>query len=128
MLGPRPVEVCAWRIPFVRCYFPALPWLPQEDFELLVPAERTVQLAYQESCAYTDFVADSQRSSRVIPCDRLGLTRRRGHVFDGDPARLKLLPQKAAFFYRVTSRWGIFGGAFLVQQFGARQPGEVRRD
>src|SRR6267143_1232465 len=51
-----------------------------------VPAERTVQLAYPESCAYTDFAADSQRSSRVIQCDRLGLTRRRGHVFDGNLA------------------------------------------
>ena len=59
---------------------------PQEDFELFVLAEGTVQLASPESCAYTDSAADSQRSSRVILFDRLGLTRRRGHVFDGNPS------------------------------------------
>src|SRR5260370_2623092 len=72
MSGPRPREVWAWRIPSDRCYFPALLPLPQEDFELFVLAERTVQLASPESCAYTDFAADSQRSSRIIHCDPAG--------------------------------------------------------
>src|SRR5216684_7016994 len=45
---------------------------PQEDFELFVLAERTVQLASPKSCAYTDFAAVSHRSSRVIQRDPAG--------------------------------------------------------
>src|SRR5712691_5729528 len=52
-----------------RTYSLALPTLRQENFESFVLAESTVQLAYPESCAYTDFAADSQRSSRVMQCD-----------------------------------------------------------
>src|SRR6267378_4009718 len=42
------------------------------NFALFVPAERTAQLASTDSCPYTDFAADSHRSSRVIPCDPAG--------------------------------------------------------
>src|SRR5437870_6402275 len=69
MLRLRPGEVWAKRIPSVRCYFPALLLLLQEDFEMFVPAERTVQLASPESSAYTDFAANPQRSSRLIQYD-----------------------------------------------------------
>src|SRR5882724_7346798 len=53
------------------------------------------------------------------------LTRRRGHVRNGDPARFQLFPSKASFLYRFTSRWGVFGGTFLVEQRRARECQEV---
>jgi hypothetical protein len=66
--------------------FGALRVPPQENFELFVSAERTGQLASPESCAYTEFVAVLNAPSESIGAIRLGLTRRRGHVFDDNPA------------------------------------------
>jgi len=40
-------------------YFPPVRPPRQEEIEMFVPARRTVQLASPESCAYTDFAADS---------------------------------------------------------------------
>src|SRR5260370_35776616 len=94
--------------------------------ELFILAEETVQLASRESCAYTEFAADSNCSSESCSVIRLGLARRRGHVFDGNPARHKLSPQQAAFIYGPASRWLIFGGAFLVQQRRAGECGEIQ--
>src|SRR5260370_32736929 len=116
----------ALQIPSIKNYFPAVLPLPQEDFGVFVLAVRTVQLASAQSCPYTDFAADSRCSSESFSVIRLGLTRRRGHVFDGNPPCRKLSPQKAAFLYRRTSRWRIFGGAFLVQQRGAGECGEIQ--
>src|SRR5260370_26361739 len=116
----------ALQIPSTKNYFPAVLPLPQEDFGVFVLAVRTVQLASAQSCPYTDFAADSRCSSESFSVIRLGLTRRRGHVFDGNPPCRKLSPQKAAFLYRRTSRWRIFGGAFLVQQRGTGECGEIQ--
>ncbi len=69
-----------------NCYFQALLPLRQEVFEMFVLAEKTAQLASPESCAYTDFAALLIAPTESITVIRPGLTRRRGHVFDGNPA------------------------------------------
>src|SRR6266571_8322140 len=99
----------------------------EEDFEFFARAEKTVQLASLEASAYTELPRFIFASPDLFSMIRQGLMRRRGHVFHGQPARHELSPQKASFLYRHTSRWRIFGRAFLVQQFRAGQPAEIQR-
>lgn len=86
LLAPRPGEVWPGELHPSRYHFRVLRTWRQENFEPFVLAERTVQLASPESCAYTDFAAVLNAPFELFRAIRLGLTRRRGHVFDGNSA------------------------------------------
>ena len=86
LLAPRPGEVWPGELHPSRYHFRVLRTPRQENFEPFVLAERTVQLASPDSCAYTDFAAVLNAPFELFRAIRLGLTRRRGHVFDGNSA------------------------------------------
>jgi len=86
LLAPGPGEVWPGELHPSRYHFRVLRTPRQENFEPFVLAERTVQLASPESCAYTDFAAVLNAPFELFRAIRLGLTRRRGHVFDGNSA------------------------------------------
>jgi hypothetical protein len=58
----------------------------EEDFEFFARAEKTVQLASLEASAYTELPRFIVAFPDLFSMIRQGLTRRRGHVFHGQPA------------------------------------------
>src|SRR6266568_9269220 len=69
-----------------RELFRVLASLSEEDFEFFARAEKTVQLASLEASAYTELPRFIVASPDLLCMIQQGLTRRRGHVFHGQPA------------------------------------------
>ena len=92
--------------------------------------ERTVQLCIATlTTAYTDFAASYKCSSRSYPRKPAGdLRGGEGMSATATQPDTELSPQKASFLYRITSRWRISGGTFLVEQRRSGQRAEIQRD
>jgi hypothetical protein len=84
--------------------------LRQANFGTIVLAKRTPQLASQESCAYTDFAADSECSPRFVKREP-GVDERGGEGMSAKTTR-----SSAFFLPHIT-------GYFLKPLFSGREGG-----